>query len=397
MSLAQGLKRLIEAHGVANTTATLEEAIQTRKIDPYAIRLPDLAETFLGHDYASAERKLKAIQNGRLHMLEASEANDASTFYNITGQLLVTIVKDKYNSPDFIGSKLMRTMPNPGGNLKEHKVPYLSDVDTEPKKLNQLEPYPATRFYESWVTLPSPEKYGHTCLVSMEMVFSDLTGQAQDSAASIGRSLGYKDEVRKLRVILGIDNSYQWNGNSLNTYVDTAGTGNYVNVLPSTTITNYTHINSMEQLFWRMVDPITSRLIYVRPTAVLCMPEKRYELKRILNATETRTGDITSGTGDQVLAPNPLDTQYTMYTSPIARALLIEAGVSEANTKQRIYWGDFQKAFLWREVYPMRVEQAPPQNPYEFQQDVVIAVKASSFGVPGVYDPRYAGQSKSEA
>lgn len=397
MSLAQGLKRLIEAHGVQNTAETLDEAIRTRKIDPYAIRLPDLAETFLGRDYLSAERKLKAIQSGRLHTLEAAEANDASTFYNITGQLLVTIVKEKYQSPDFIGSKLMRTMPNPGGNLKEHKVPYLSDVDSEPKLLNQLEPYPATRFYESWVTLPSPEKYGHTCLVGFEMVFSDLTGQAQDSAASIGRSLGYKDEVRKLRVVLGLDNPYQWNGNALNTYVDTLGTGVYVNDCPSTTVTNYTHVNTVEQLFYRMVDPITGRLINVRPNAILCMPEKRYELKRILNAVETRSGDITTGTGDQVVAGNPLDNPYTIHHSPIARKLLVDSGVSTANTKERLYWGDFQKAFIWREVYPMRVEQAPPQNPYEFQQDVVIAIKASSFGVPCVYDPRHVVQSTSEA
>lgn len=396
MSIGQNIKRLVEAHG-PKAVEVFGQALEQRKIDPYAVRLPDLAEAFLGRDYFKAERKLKALAAGQLHTLEATDAVDASAFSNITGQLLITVVKEKYNSPEFVASSLVKTIPNPGGNLKTHKIPYLSDVDTAPKKLNQLEPYPQAKFAESWVTMPAPEKYGHLCLISMEMAFSDLTGQAQDSAASVGRSLGYNREQRILKTILGIDNPYVWNDNALTTYVDTAGTGNYVNKLFSNTISNYTHINNIEQLFARMTDPITGRLVNVRPNAIICMPEKLYELKRVLNAIETRSGDITTGTGDQVLAPNPLEIGYKLTTSPIARALLIAAGVSAANTKERVYFGDFSRAFFYREVYPLRVEQAPPQNPMEFQQDVALAVKASEFGVPGVYDPRYAAMSASEA
>ena len=386
----------MEAHG-PKAVEVFGQALAQRKIDPYAVRLPDLVESFLGRDYFTAERKLRALASGRLHTLEATDAVDASAFSNITGQLLITVVREKYESPEFVGSTLVKTIPNPGSNLKDHKVPYLSDVDTAPKKLNQLEPYPQAKFAESWVTMPPPEKYGHLCQISMETAFSDLTGQAQDSAASVGRSLGYNREQRILKVVLGIDNPYKWNDNALTTYVDTAGTGSYVNKLFSNTISNYTQINNIEQLFWRMVDPITGRLINVRPTAILCMPEKLYDLKRVLNATETRTGNQASDSGNLVVAPNPLEVGYKVTASPIARSLLIAAGVSVANTKERVYFGDFQKAFFYREVYPLRVEQAPPQNPMEFMQDVALAVKASEFGVPGVYDPRYAALSASEA
>jgi hypothetical protein len=398
MRVGEYLKRMCESHGVDQTVSTFGAALASREIDPYAIRLPDLTEAFLGRDYSRAERKLRALKSGNVRALEASEAVDASAFSNITGQLLVTIVKEKYQSADFVTDMMFRTFPNPGGNLKEHKVPYLSDVDSEPAKLAQAEPYPFAKFAESWYTMPAPEKYGHICAVTMEMLFSDLTGQAQDSAASVGRALGYGREKRRLRVALGITENYKWNDSSLSTYVSTETTGKYVNKLLSNTITNWTHINDMEQLFWQMKDPITERKIHARPTTMLCMPEKRYSLKRIINAVETRSGDITTGSGDQVNAPSPLDIQYGILTSAIAQALLdAETSLSASEIKERVYFGDFQRGLGYREVYPLSVEEAPVNNPMEFHQDIVLGVKASEYGVPFVYDPRYIGLSTSEA
>lgn len=399
MSIGQHLKRLCESHGVARTAETFGQALSERRIDPYSVRLPDLTEAFLGRDYLSVERKARAAGLGQTHLLESSEAVDASAFSNITGQLLVTIIKEKYESSDFITDRIFKTIPNPGGNLKEHKVPYLSDVTADPKLLAALEPYPNTQFAESWIVLPAPEKRGLICAVSMEMLMSDLTGQAQDSAASVGRSLGYDREKRRLRVVLGITNNHVWNGNTLNTYVPTTpGTGNYVNKLLSTTITNYTQINSMEQLFWQMVDPITGRLINVRPTQMLVMPEKRLAIKRILGAVETRDGNITSGTGVQTLAANPLEIGYDVLTSAIARSLLInEAGLSASNAAERVYFFDGKKAFGYRELYPLKIDQAPANNPMEFNQDIVMQVKCSEFGIAFTYDPRYTGLSVAEA
>lgn len=404
MSYALHLKKLCESRGVPAVTETFGKAIAEKKIDPHALRLAELAEAFLGRDYYRAERKLKAVQSGQVHLLEASEAVDASAFSNITGQLLVTVIKEKYESPDFVADKLVKKVPNPGGNLKEHKIPYLSDVIDKGDKLAQAQEYPQTRFHESWVTMPAPEKYGQICAVTMEMVFSDLTGQAQDSAASVGRALGYLKEQRVLRVVLGITNPYKAGINGtevsgVNTYLSTANaTLAYVNKKLSSTVTNFTHINAVEQLFWKMSDPVTGRKIYVRPTTILCNPEKRYELKRILNATEVRSGDTDEATSTQTLAANPLDIKYQLVTSPIAQAILDEeTALSDSEVKEYLVFGDFPRAFGYREVYPMKTEVAPPNNPAEFRQDIVLQVKASEFGVPYVYDPRYAVLSTAEA
>lgn len=396
--IARNLKRFCEANGAEQTVKLFTESLETKKFKPSDVTLGVLTRMFLGEDYLDVERKLKAIKYGQTHLLEAAEAVDASAFSNITGQLLVTVVKEKYEAASFIGDKLMSKFPNPNGNLQAHKVPYLSDVRDKGKLLAQLEPYPMTQFNESWITLPAPEKRGEICAIGMEMAYSDFTGQAQDSAGSVGRAIAYQREERILRVVLGLVNPYVWNDNALTTYVSTSGTGAYVNKLLSSTITNYTHVNAVEQLFFRMVDPITGRSIMAMPNAILCMPEKRYELKRILGATETRSGDVTSGAGNQVVSPNPLDIDYTMLYSPIARNLLdTETSLTADEIKEFVIFGDFQKAFKYREVYPFRAENAPANNPMEFNQDIVLAVKAGEFGVPCVFDPRYTVESTSEA
>lgn len=397
MSFGKHLKRVMESNGPAQTLRAFGDALAEKKIDPYGLNLPRFVRDFLGHDMEDNFRKLRAVNLGQAHTLEATEAQDASAFSNITGQLLVTIIKEKYESPEFVASKLVKTYPNPGGNLKEHKVPYLSDVLEKPEVLSQLEPYPQTRFAESWVTMPAPEKRGQICALSMEMLYSDLTGQAQDSAASIGRALAYQKEERVLRVVLGLDNPYVFNGTAYNTYVSTAGTPGYVNKKLSNTVVNYTQINDVEQLFWAMVDPITGRRIYARPTAILCAPQKRYEVKRVLGATETRSGDITTGDGNQVIAPNPLDVTYPVISSAIAQALLAATALNASQQKEYMVFADFQKAFGYREVYPLRTDTAPALNQMEFTQDVVLAVKCSEFGVPFVYDPHYAVLSTSES
>lgn len=396
MSFGSHLKRLCEAHGVSAVSKTVAEGLKARKIDPYKIHIQDLARSFFGEDAYNASRILKAYRAGAVGLLEASEAQDASAFSNITGQLLVTIVKEKYDSPEFIGDRLMRTVPNPGGNLKEHKIPYLSDVLDKPSLLAQLETYPQTKFKESWVTMPAPEKRGGIVAISMEMMYSDLTGQAQDSAASAGRVLRYQKEERQLNVVLGLTNPYKWNDNALNTYYSTATTGNYANKILSNTIANYSQVNDVEQLFWKQVDPITGRRILARPTLILCMPAKRYDMKRIINATELNYGNSASDTGVRTTSANPLDQTYPILTSPIAEQLLLDSGLSASVVKERVYFLD-PFAFGYRQVYDLKVDNAPPGNPMEFEQDVVLALKVSEFGVPFVYDPRYTAMSTSEA
>jgi len=418
MGLGYALKTLCEDSGPRAVAAHLAEGLKPgskmrKKCDIYTTPLAEITDAFFdmtrrgsGH----AVHCLRALQRGQAHLLEATEANDASAFSNITGQLLVTIIKEQYENPSFILKSRVMKVANPGSNLQEHKIPYLSDVVDKPKRLAQMEPYPATRFFESWVTMPPPEKYGEVCRVSMEMMLSDYTGQAQRSAQSVGKVTGYQEEERIGKVVLGLSGTdalpmtpYNWNGNALNTYVTTAGVGSYVNRIVSNTVLSSDQVNNIEQLFYRQVDPITGRRILAMPRQIICVPEKRWAMKRILTATMERRGNQASDTGILNESPNPIEIGYELLASPILQALLQTettqtSGIvlSPAQVKEFLIFGDLSQAFGIREVYPMKTEQAPALAPAEFEQDIVLQVKASLYNVPFVYDPRWAGQSTAE-
>src|SRR5215471_6779854 len=172
MGFGFALKRLCEEHGPRTTLKHWQECLGLddqgnlrpteksrafrKKHDIYHMPLAEVADAFLETRFGTsrAVNCLRAMQHGKIHLLEATEANDASAFSNITGQLLVTIIKEQYENPSFILKNRVMKVANPGSNLQEHKIPYLSDVVDKPKRLAQLEPYPATRFFESWVTMP---------------------------------------------------------------------------------------------------------------------------------------------------------------------------------------------------------------------------------------------------
>ena len=377
------LKQVCEQNGVQATVNTLKEAFAEKKITAGDFSLRRMAEAFMGHNWTSVlENRLGRVQ-------ESSEAVSASLFTAITGQLLVNEIKEKFQLASFIGDQLATTIPVTNGNLGTQKVPYLSDVRDIGEKLEEGEPYPQTQFAGQYITYPGVEKHGRICAVTMEAIYSDLTTQILDSARSVGTYLALTKEYKILQVILGVTNNHSWNGTSYNTYLTT---GAWINKLTTFSLTDWTSINSLEQLFVNMVDPVTGYPILVEPKQMLVMPALKYQARSVINATEVRRnnpGYATSGAPIQNVSDNPLDRDYQIMTSPHAFKALTDSGVSASNANTRVYLGDFQKAFVWREAKPLTVVEAPPLNPLEFNQDIALAVKASWMGVAGVRDPRY--------
>lgn len=381
MSIEFKLKQVCEQNGVQATVNTLKEAIADKKITPSDFSLRRMAEAFIGHNWHDV------LENRMTRVQESSEAVSASLFTAITGQLLVNEIKEKYQLASFIGDQLATTVPVTNGNLGTQKVPYLSDVRDLGEKLEEGEPYPQTQFAGQYITYPGVEKHGRICAVSMEAIYSDLTTQILDSARSVGTYLGLTREYKILQVVLGVTNNHSWNGTSYNTYLTT---GSWVNTLATYSLTDWTSINSLEQLFVNMVDPVTGYPILIEPKQMLVMPALKYQARSIVNATEVQRGNYaTTGEPVRTQASNPLDRDYQILTSPHALKALTDSGVSAANANGRVYLGDFKKAFVWREAMPLKVVEAPPLNPLEFNQDIALAVKASWMGVAGVRDPRF--------
>lgn len=385
MSLGQNLKKLCEAHGYHTARQHFVDGLAAGKINLNQVRLRDLAESFMGPTWAA---KLRKRAEGLRTVGESTDAVDASAFADITGQLLVNEVKQKYSAPEFIGSQIVETIPITNGNLGPQRTPWLSNVIDDAYTIQPGMNYPRTAFVENFIDYPAPEKFGEICAVTMEMIYSDLTAQARDSAGDVGRRTALNKEERIAKVVLGVVNNHSWNGTSYNTYQTSTP---WINKLTGKTVLDWTNINDIEQLFVNMLDPNTGKPIFVKPEWVLCMPAKYYTIKRIFAASDVRTNDGASNT-QATYAPSPIETQYSVYKSPVFFQQLKNSGVSASNANEYVLMGN-RRAFVWRQAMPLEVVEAPAQNPAQFHQDIAIQIRAREFGVAGVQDPRFVALS----
>ena len=302
---------------------------------------------------------------------------------------MVNEIREQYQLASFVGDKLARTIPVTNGNLGTQRVPYLSAVKNDAFTVQPGMPYPMTRFDGQYIDHPAITKKGEICALPMETIYSDLTGQVLDSARSVGQRLALAREEDILKVVMGITNPHSFNGTSYNTYQTSTP---WINRVTSFTLTDWTGLNTLEQLFVKMKDPVTGKPIQIEPKQIFVMPAQKYNLRRILNATEVESGNYaTSGNPSRTKSANPLDNNYEVITSAHAFNLLTDTtigNVTESNANIRVWLGDFQRAFVWREAQPLKVVEAPAMNPLEFNQDIALAVKASWMGVCGVAEPR---------
>ena len=381
--------KLKEAAGQYGTGAAyniLKDALKAQTFRKEDISLLEMAGSFMGEGWE--DKLTRFYQHGAnpVYLRETADAVDASQFVTIGGQLLIDMVRDMYKFATQISDKLITVIPT-GKNLGTHIEPWLSYVLDEARVVEQLQPFPFTQFTYQYVTYPAPVKKGEICAVGIEMIQADKTQQAFEAANSVGLRAGLQHHKDRMRVILGIINNHSFNGTGYNTY-QTASP--WINKLTDFVLQDWKSVNRIEQLFNQMQDPVTGEVIDVQGNGALVMPFQKYLMKRILSATETRSGNVAGSPGDQVISPNPLENTYTMYVDKHSRKLLVnEGGLTAAQADTVCIFGDFKKAFVEREVVPMTTIQAAPNNIWEFTRDIALAVRVKMHYVVGVRDPRY--------
>lgn len=385
MAIERKLREAAKTYGVEKASEVFFEEVREGKISSSRLSIRRLAEAFCGENWADTLTRYNRI--GRV--TESTEAVDPSGFAAITGQLLVNEIREKYQLASMVADRLAKTIPVTNGNLGTQIVPYLSDVSDDGEVVQPGFPYPQTKFSGQYITHPAIVKKGRICAVTMETIYQDLTGQVLDSARSVGTRLALAREEDILKVVLGITNPHSFNGSAYNTYQASTP---WINTVTSFSLTDWTGINTLEQLFTKMKDPVTGKPIQIEPKQIFVMPAQKYSVRRIINATEVESGNYaTSGNPSRTVSNNPLDKNYEILTSAHAFNLLTDStigNVSESNANLRVYLGDFQRAFVWREAQPLKVVEAPPLNPADFNQDIALSVKASWMGVAGVSEPR---------
>lgn len=400
-----GTKLFEVAKRVGGDTAQLREcfleAVGAGNIKPGDISLKDLAVSFMGDGWANT---LQRHANGERFM-ESTAAIGASGFGVISGQLMVDQVRQGYDLASMSVDKLCDAVSVSNGNLGPQIEPGLGDVLISDDVQMEQEDAPFVQFNGRYVTAPPPISKRVRAAITMEMVFSDKTGQAMEKCQSVGKMMSVWRAERIYKCIYGIINNYKEGftqsatPTAYNTYITAAGAGPWANKLTNFSLADWTSIDTLEQLFANMVDPFTGKRIQIKPSALLLSRKLKYTGKRIMSATEVRAGNIASSPGNQTLAPSPLDEDYPIMTDNIANDVLKKAGVTAsvvANAAQAdslCVLADFKKAFGWRyvpEIGPgVKVTDLPISGEMMSQHIVQVAM-AEVYGEAYVKDPRYA-------
>jgi hypothetical protein len=142
-----------------------------------------------------------------------------------------------------------------------------------------------------------------------------------------------------------------------------------------------------------MLDPNTGEPVVLEPRQLLVMPAKNHAARQILfgdsiERVDNQTNALTMRTRSQ----NTL-TPYDLMVSRLAYRRIIASGVTAANAKNWMFFGDFSMAFQYSENWPITVTQAPSNSEAEFTNDIVVRYKASERGAAAVTEPRAAVKS----
>ncbi|MGL6225250.1 MAG: hypothetical protein ACRC10_01335 [Thermoguttaceae bacterium] len=373
------LKRRYELDGAEKTVHHLSEALAKKELKSEDFSLRDLAESLVpdGHHWV---RELDPRSGNGKTLLEA-EGVDVTAFMSVTSQVVFNKIQESYTQEAFVLCNMLETIPT---RFDGEKIPGMSGIESSTAEIKPGMPYPHVGFTADYVETPSTTKQGLIIPVTKEAVFFDRTNLVLSRAAEVGEVLALNKEKRICDVVLGINNTYKWNGQSYNTYNNLA-TGPYVNLIANNPLQDWDNIALAENQFAQMTDTITKDAILVNADSVLVMPLLNQLANRLFN-----TASITSDTQTNTLIT--LQNQFARYkicSSRIAYQQLLKAGGTEVECGLTWFMGNFRKAFAYMENWPITVTQSPLGSEADFNQDILIRFKASERGTPAVINPRY--------
>lgn len=367
---------------IKEMTAKFTEAIKESDapMDSKEFSIREMAEATLGADAVAAMGRAHEAGVGE-SLREAVSPVKLSAFTNITGALLLKAGLESYNSPDHIGSQLVTEEST---NEDNERITGVAEIDDDALVVPEDTEYPTMKFGEDYIDVPKSQKRGARIGLTREMIFFDRTGKVIELAKKVGERVATNKEIRILRTVLGVDNTFSRKGVSRNTYV--AAADPRINKVASSELLDYSQIEAAEQIFNAYVDDrTTGEPIDVRPDTLLCCKYKEWTAARIAEAREIRIATNTAAT--QTYGPNPAAGKFKVVTSPWIQWVLVnKGGMTATNARNHWYYGNSKRAFGYRTLFPFAFVAASSHDA-EFDRDVVMQWKASERGVPYVKAP----------
>ena len=364
----------------------LRESLAEKSVDFRDFELGRLFEECYGaSEFNQCRRDKQYLASNVMlrHLQESTGAVNTSAFLNITGQIVYSAILDKYESEDFVFTKLIPETPTQF--LDGEKIAGLTEIGDEVAVRDEQMPYALAGIGENWVFTPPVKDRGLIVPVTWEAIFADRTGKLLEYCGDVGKWSGTNREKRAIDCVIDENTTahrYNWRGTTIATYGDNSGSHTWDNLSASNTLLDWTSINIAEQVFNGLVDPFTGEPIVVDPKHLVVTKQNEYTALRILNATEIRVatpGYATSGNPTETLASNPVR-KYQLVTSRLLAARMA--------TDTTWYTGDVGKAFRYMVAEKMQVVQAPPNNIHEFERRIVQQYRVNERGAYTTLEPR---------
>jgi hypothetical protein len=388
----------------------IREAVKSKEIDPLRdFKFSEVLEGTCGRDVVD---RLKRNDDANVYtgsVWEGVDPVNQTLFTNITQLMVLQGVVQSYESPAYIGNELVEVKASPDDNVR---IPGIHQIPLQTTIVAEGEEYPDTGVSEDYIDTPRSAKSGLKIGLTKEAIFFDRTGQLLARCAEVGERVGTGRELRILRTVFGLDNTFSRSGTTRNTYVASADPR--INKLASNPLTDWTSVQSAWLLFAQMMDDrAIPEPIMVQPKAIIVPVQKFLTAKRIFGADQIRTPSETADGNNtlQTYSPNPikdapwgtpkvLTTQWLYYLLTLAattnnpggqslqsNSLFLGAGLNSEQATNYWYFGDFKKAFKYREVWPLQVITAPANNQAEFEKDIMVQYRASERGTPYIDAP----------
>lgn len=331
-------------------------------------------------------RQMRGMATSSQHvsalLSESNPGVGANLFQVVTGELIGRKVIEGYeDDAGFIGDKLVSVMPS---RLRSQKIAGFKAL-AGPTEVAEGHPYEESTFEEKYVTTEET-KQGRILSINEELISFDQTGEINRRAMALGFYLRQERERTIVRAVTDADYAggsyvYRPNGSGQQLYKTNGSNRNWVGS-GNTTSTNYA--TAVPLVDWTDIDEILSyratevkddridgtKRPIVMPVKQLLVPENlRGTARSVINSTEIT---VTSDAQETRFA-NPIHNLAEVLSSPF----IDEQGGQALNDW---YIGDFQRQFIWTEIWPVQTFLQRADGETAFDRDVVLRVKVRYYG-----------------
>jgi hypothetical protein len=366
---------------------------QIPKLNAAQVSIRALFEGLVG----PCDEKLPShLATGRLNYVEMQEAVDSTMFPSATGVLIASKVIEGYNSPGMIGDQLVTTMQS---KLKSERIVGFTSLEG-PQEVPEGMPYLESSFGEKYVTTQTAKK-GRILEITEETIFFDQTGQIMMRAQRLGEQTAEERELTILAGVLdvgsganGIKDVYFPQGTQANLYSTT--NANLAGSSSAIALVNWTDID--EVLQFHATNIRDDRAVSAERLPIVWMPKILLvgrviagTAASILNSTQIIQQPGATDASVQTWSPNPIGglvPGLRALSSPLIDYLAGVTG-SRYNDARDWFLGDFQKQFVWQEIWPLQTLRSRQDDEPAFRRDVVARFKVRYYGGIAALDHRY--------